>query len=63
MKATIDPDLCIGCGVCEEACPEVFEMREDGLAYVIAEEPGHELYGPIRDAEDMCPVDAISIAE
>jgi ferredoxin len=61
MKVIVDPDLCIGCGVCEEACPEVFEMREDGLAYVIEADPGHELYGPIRDSEDMCPVDAISI--
>lgn len=63
MKIIVDPDLCIGCGVCEEACPEVFQMREDGLAYVIEDDPGHELYGPIRDSADMCPVDAISIAE
>ncbi len=63
MKAVVDHDLCIGCGLCEDTCPEVFQLKDDGLAYVIEESPGHELYGPMRDAEDMCPVDAISIVE
>ncbi|TAL36724.1 MAG: ferredoxin [Spirochaetes bacterium] len=25
----IDPDLCIGCGLCVEICPKVFELREE----------------------------------
>ena len=61
MKPVVDHDLFIGCGICEEMCPEVFQLREDGLAYVIDESPEPELYGSIRDCEDMCPVDAISI--
>ncbi|MBS3956371.1 MAG: ferredoxin [Clostridiales bacterium] len=63
MRVLVDHDLCIGCGVCEETCPEVFQLRDDGLSHVIEANPGHELYGAIRDAEDMCPVDAISITE
>ena len=63
VKPIVDPDLCIGCGVCEETCPEVFAVRDDGLAYVIADAPGPDLYGPVRDSADMCPVDAISIEE
>ena len=62
MKPIVDRDLCIGCGLCEDICPEVFELRDDGLAYVIAEEPGPELYGCTEDAEASCPVDAISIS-
>ena len=38
MKAKIDRDGCIGCGMCTEICPEVFEMADDGLARV-AKEP------------------------
>ena len=33
MKASIDPDLCTGCEVCVDTCPDVFEM-EDDLAVV-----------------------------
>jgi ferredoxin len=30
----IDQDLCTGDGICCEIAPKVFEMHEDGLAYV-----------------------------
>ena len=38
MKATIDRTGCIGCGLCPDICPEVFQMADDGLAEVIAAE-------------------------
>ena len=25
----VDPDLCIGCALCVELCPTVFELREN----------------------------------
>ena len=34
MKVWIDQDLCTGDGLCAEICPEVFVMKNDGLAYV-----------------------------
>ena len=30
MKAVIDVEGCVGCGVCVETCPEVIEMDEAG---------------------------------
>jgi ferredoxin len=33
-KVWIDQDLCTGDGICAEIAPKVFEMHEDGLAYV-----------------------------
>ena len=34
MKVWIDQDLCTGDGLCAEICPSIFEMADDGLAYV-----------------------------
>jgi ferredoxin len=33
-KVWIDQDLCTGDGLCAEICPAIFEMHDDGLAYV-----------------------------
>jgi ferredoxin len=63
MKPVIDEDLCIGDGVCEDLCPAVFEIGDDGLSHVIDENPGEESQGCVRDAEAACPTSAISIEE
>ena len=44
MKVWIDQDLCTGDGLCAEICPDVFIIRDDGLAYV--QETGHVFDNP-----------------
>ncbi|HVM55526.1 MAG TPA: ferredoxin [Acidimicrobiales bacterium] len=34
MRVWIDQDLCTGDGICAEIAPAIFEMDDDGLAYV-----------------------------
>lgn len=34
VKVWIDQDLCTGDGLCAEIAPSIFEMADDGLAYV-----------------------------
>ncbi len=34
LKVWIDQDLCTGDGLCVEITPDIFEMHDDGLAYV-----------------------------
>lgn len=45
MRVWIDQDLCTGDGLCAEICPAVFQMHDDGLAYV-KEESWPSIYGP-----------------
>jgi len=63
MRPVIDHDECIGCAQCEQVCPEVFELRDDGLAYVINEEPGDDLASKVEEAIEECPTAAISLGE
>ncbi|GAB4274851.1 MAG: ferredoxin [Deferrisomatales bacterium] len=70
MKVFIDRETCIACGVCYEACPEVFEEDPDDSRSRIV--PGYRLGGDpakgevpqdleacAREAEEQCPVEAI----
>lgn len=61
MRPIVDRDLCIGCGLCEDTCPEVFAIGEDGIAYVIDEQPAPETYPDIEACVELCPVAAISV--
>lgn len=63
MKAEVNQDTCIGCGLCAATCPEVFEMGDDALAHVIDEEIEPESTEQVEDARDGCPVGAIDITD
>ncbi len=63
IKPIIVEDLCIGCGICETICPEVFELRDDGLAYVIDESPSDDLKEAVEEAVEACPSEAIELEE
>ncbi len=58
-KVTVDVSACVGCGLCEQFCPEVFEVRDDGIAYTKAQSCAtHNL----QEVVDTCPVSAIKIS-
>jgi ferredoxin len=56
-KPVVDEKLCIGCELCVNICPEVFAMKDDGLATVI--DPDGAPEDKIQEAIDSCPVKAI----
>ena len=61
MKAVIDEELCIGCGNCEELCPEVFELGDDEIARVIGD--CGEYKDCCEEAMVSCPGEAITIVD
>ncbi|MEY2780124.1 MAG: hypothetical protein RL623_1304, partial [Actinomycetota bacterium] len=46
---------------CVHQAPTVFEIRDDGMLYVLQENPGEELRAQVTAAEELCPTGAISI--
>jgi ferredoxin len=61
MKASIDRDGCIACGLCPSICPEVFRMADDGLAEVYIDEVPMDVEATAKEAEESCPVSVITV--
>ena len=62
MRATVDEETCIGCGLCAETCPEVFEMVDE-MARTKMDEVPDEFAETCREAAEDCPVEAILIED
>ena len=61
MKAKVDADACIGCGLCASTCAEVFEMQGD-KAIVIGSSVPKNIEDTCKKATDECPVTAIILS-
>ena len=59
MTVTVNDD-CVGCALCVDTCPDVFEL-DDGEATVKVDVVPGNLEQIVRDAADECPVEAIDI--
>ena len=58
MHVWVHREGCISCGQCEETCPQVFAIMEDGLADV-KQQPDEDLEDLAQAAADGCPVAVI----
>jgi ferredoxin len=62
-KVKVVKDACIGCGSCSAIAPEVFEMSDEGFAFVKSDidfaNLSKELEDKVMDAMSSCPTSAI----
>ena len=61
MKAIVDAEKCIGCGLCAQVAPDIYEMQDDKAVSKmddIAEDKAEEA----KNGADQCPVAAIEVA-
>ena len=63
MKAIVDQDACISCGLCVSVCPEVYSFNEDEKSVAIDGDIPEECVDSAKEARDGCPTDAIDIKE
>jgi ferredoxin len=62
MKATVNKNTCIGCGVCTSIASSIFALTDDGLAgNLFGEEVPNEFEDSVNEASEACPVSAIEI--
>jgi ferredoxin len=61
MKIIVDFDVCQSHGLCTQAAPEVFELRDDGFLYILNEEPAETLRKKVDAAVRECPTGAIKV--
>lgn len=58
-KVNVDTSTCVGCGLCEQLCPEVFEVDGNGIAHVKTQVC---LTHNLKEIAEQCPVEAIKVA-
>ncbi len=59
-KVTVDANACVGCGLCVNACPDVFELGEDNIAKVKANSCST---CDLHDIASQCPVNCITVED
>ncbi len=60
MRASVNPEICIGCTLCTQICPEVFKMDGDKSTAYKNPVPD-DLKEACERAAKECPVNAITI--
>ncbi len=61
IKAPFVNETCIGCGACVAISPDAFDLNDEGMSVVIAQDDYSDKW--VDDSISACPVSAISWKE
>lgn len=61
MKVVVDADKCIGCGLCAQVAPDIYEMQGEKAIMKMDEIPEDKAEDAKNGAE-QCPTEAIVIS-
>ena len=61
MKAVVDQDSCIGCGLCVQVAPDIYTMDGDKAA-AVSDSLSGDLAEQAKTGADQCPVNAITVS-
>ena len=59
MKVKVDPNKCIGCGLCVGECDQVFDFNDDNISQVILSPVPKDLEEAVTEIIENCPTNAI----
>jgi ferredoxin len=63
MRVVVDRAVCESNALCVAAAPEVFEVRDEDLLFVLNESPPEVLRNKVEAAARVCPKQAIKIED
>jgi ferredoxin len=63
MDVKIDPNACMGCGICETIAPEIFLLGDEIHAHILLHPVPETMRDLVLQAIDECPERAIEMDE
>ncbi len=60
MEINVNDD-CSACGICEDICPDVFELGDEKAEVKVNPVPA-EFEDSVREAAEECPTESIEIS-
>jgi len=62
MKVKVNKNKCLGCGLCTNLCPQVFELK-NGRSQIKKSANLEKNLKEIKQAAENCPVQALKISD
>ncbi len=63
MKVRVNPDRCVGNGICEAVAPELFIVEDDGQARLLVDDIPPAQHELATEAVQSCPAQALDILD